>query len=241
MLSNEHGPPLQAPLGANRSRVWIYRSSHCSSAAFLSLDTMLSSVRMYWSEQNDDISMGKREVLSYLLGHFWKTACCFWKVTGKCVLGEDSQPLLSSLVSVLRHEHKKCMLLLHVFVFKQALWELLSSSHLNFNFYGQNRKESSLPVCYLLYSPVLFSSDEWGAISILYRAQEMQCDWKPFASLLKFISQFCGFAVMTNLSVCGKCYFQKFSALCAGHIKESSCFLASRMEFLLSSWNAILQ
>lgn len=67
MLSNAHGPPLQAPLGENRSYVRIYKSSLCSSAAFLSLDTMLSSVRKHWSEQNDDISMGKREVFSYLL------------------------------------------------------------------------------------------------------------------------------------------------------------------------------
>lgn len=103
------------------------------------------------------------------------------------------------------------------------------------------QKGKELPVCYLLYSPVLFSSDEWDAISILYMAREMQRDWKPFESLLKSISQFCGFGVMTKLPGCGKCYFQKFSALCAGHIKESSCFLASRMEFLLSSWNAILQ
>lgn len=127
------------------------------------------------------------------------------------------------------------------FCVETALWELLSCSHLNFNLYGQSRKERNLPVCYLLYSPVLFSSDEWDAISILYMAQEIQRDWKPFQSLLKSISQFCGFGVMTKLPGCGKCYFQKLSALCAGHIKESSCFLASRMEFLLSSWNAILQ
>lgn len=127
------------------------------------------------------------------------------------------------------------------FCVETALWELLSCSHLNFNLYGQSRKERSLPVYYLLCFPVLFSSDAWDAISVLYRAQEIQHDWKPFASLLKSRSQFCGFAVTTNLSGCGKCYFQKFSALCAGHIKESSCFLASRMEFLLSPWNAILQ
>lgn len=121
------------------------------------------------------------------------------------------------------------------FCVETALWELLFLFSFEFQLLWSKQKGKSLPVCYLLYSPALFSSDEWDAISLLHRAQEMQRDWKPFASLLKSIPWFCRFAVMTNLSACGKCYFQKFSALCSGHIKESSCFLGSRMEFLLSS------
>lgn len=64
MLCNAHGLLLQA----NRSPVRIYKSSLCSSAAFLRLDTVLSSVWKYWSKKNDDISRVKREVFRYLLG-----------------------------------------------------------------------------------------------------------------------------------------------------------------------------
>lgn len=149
--------------------------------------------------------MGKREVFSYLLGQTMmkniseKQHVAFERSLENVSLGKIHSSTLQPSVCP-KAWTQEVHVISPCFCVETAPWELLSCSHLNFNFYGQNRKEGSLPVYYLLCFPVLFPSDAWDAISVLYRAQEIQHDWKPFASLLKSRSQFCGFAVMTNLS-----------------------------------------
>lgn len=179
MLNNAQGPPLQVPLGANRSSVWIYKSSLCSSAAFLSLDTVVSSVWKYWSEQNYDTSMGKREVFSYLLVKPWgrtflKNSMLLLKGHWKIWPWGWFTDSTSSLVCVLRHEHKKCMSLLHVFVLKQLFGSCSSCSHLNFSFYGQNRKEK----VYLcdIYSILLHCSPVMNGMPSVYYTGHKKCN-----------------------------------------------------------------
>lgn len=127
--------------------LWGFKRALCS-AAFLCLVTVLSSVWKYWSEQNADIRAFLKNSMLFLKGH-WKV--CPWG--GFTV--STFQPGVCPQVWT-REVHVPSLSL----CVETALWEPLSCSHLNFNLYGQNRKEGGLPVCYIFCSSMLLSSDE---------------------------------------------------------------------------------